>query len=53
MPFLLESRSCELGAKFVAGENWSNHIELDGNLITGQNLQSTISVAKELSKKLS
>ncbi|MED1205797.1 type 1 glutamine amidotransferase domain-containing protein [Heyndrickxia acidicola] len=52
MPFLLESRLRELGANFEAASNWSDHLEVDGNLITGQNPQSTISVAKAVTKQL-
>lgn len=52
MPFLLETRLRELGAKFVTASNWSDHVETDGKLITGQNPQSTISVAKEVIKQL-
>lgn len=52
MPFLLETRLRELGAKFVKAANWSNHVEIDGTLITGQNPQSTISVANEVIKQL-
>ncbi|WP_169784627.1 type 1 glutamine amidotransferase domain-containing protein [Campylobacter curvus] len=52
MPFLLESRLKENGANFVAKPNWSDHIEISGNLITGQNPQSTASVAKAIVEKL-
>lgn len=52
MPFLLETRMRELGAHFVAAENWSDHVQRDGQLITGQNPQSTVSVAKEVLKQL-
>ncbi|GEN54978.1 type 1 glutamine amidotransferase domain-containing protein [Halobacillus faecis] len=52
MPFLLESKLNELGATFVSGPNWSEHYEVDGNLITGQNPQSTEVVAKEVVKQL-
>ena len=52
MPFLLESRLKELGAHFIAQPNWSDHIEIDGKLITGQNPQSTKSVAEALIKNL-
>jgi putative intracellular protease/amidase len=45
MPFLLESRLCELGARFIAQPTWSEHIEVDGTLITGQNPQSSRSLA--------
>jgi len=46
MPFLLESRLRELGATFVGAPVWSDHIEQDGLLITGQNPQSSKSAAK-------
>lgn len=46
MPFLLESRLRELGAEFEAVENWRDHVVVDGNLITGQNPQSSGSAAK-------
>ncbi|MCU7885548.1 MAG: type 1 glutamine amidotransferase domain-containing protein [Candidatus Thiodiazotropha sp. (ex Lucinoma annulata)] len=45
MPFLLETRLRELGAKFVEKPNWSDHVQVDGNLITGQNPQSSKSTA--------
>lgn len=45
MPFLLESRLRELGANFVEQPNWTNHVQVDGNLITGQNPQSSKSTA--------
>ncbi|MCA0972434.1 type 1 glutamine amidotransferase domain-containing protein [Halobacillus litoralis] len=52
MPFLLESKLNELGAEVQSGENWATHYEVDGNLITGQNPQSTEVVAKEVAKQL-
>ena len=52
MPFLLETRMRELGADFVGAANWTDHLQADGRLITGQNPQSTISVAKEVIKHL-
>ncbi|MFG6150561.1 type 1 glutamine amidotransferase domain-containing protein [Halobacillus sp. B23F22_1] len=52
MPFLLESKLSELGATFHSGPNWSEHVEVDGHLITGQNPQSTLAVSKEFVKKL-
>lgn len=48
MPFYLETRLRLLGGNFVKEPNWSNHVEVDGNLVTGQNPQSTASVAKEV-----
>lgn len=53
LPFLLESKIRELGAIFVAAPNWSTHYEVDGNLITGQNPQSTVAVTNAVIDKLS
>lgn len=52
LPFLLESKIRDLGAIFVAAPNWSSHVEADGNLITGQNPQSTLAVARAVIEKL-
>lgn len=52
MPFLLETRLRDLGARFVVQENWSDHVEIDGRLITGQNPQSSESAARALLKVL-
>ena len=41
MPFLLESKLRELGAEFIGKPNFTEHVEQDGNLITGQNPQSS------------
>ena len=48
VPFLLETRLRELEANFVERPDWSDHIERDGNLITGQNPQSSHSAARML-----
>ncbi|QPC45656.1 type 1 glutamine amidotransferase domain-containing protein [Mangrovibacillus cuniculi] len=53
MPFLLETRLRELGANVVVKENWANHVQVDGKLVTGQNPQSTEAVAKEVVNLLS
>ena len=53
MPFLLESRLRELGADFAPALNWTDHVEIDGNLITGQNPQSSSSVAQAVIRALS
>lgn len=45
VPFLLESKLKELGADFVAAEDYTDHVEADENLVTGQNPQSSKSVA--------
>jgi putative intracellular protease/amidase len=52
LPFLLESKLRDLGAVFVAAPNWSTHFEVDGNLITGQNPQSTLAVTHAVIEKL-
>jgi len=45
MPFLLETRLREAGARFVAAPPWQDHVEIDGNLVTGQNPQSSLNAA--------
>jgi putative intracellular protease/amidase len=52
MPFLLETRLRELGANFVVQPKWSDHIECDGKLITGQNPQSSRSAARAIIEAL-
>jgi len=48
VPFRLESRLRELGARFESAANWQPHVVRDGWLITGQNPQSSERVASEL-----
>ncbi|MFP4616278.1 MAG: type 1 glutamine amidotransferase domain-containing protein [Thiohalospira sp.] len=52
MPFLLESRLREAGGKVVAADNWEDHVEVDGNLITGQNPQSSRHAAQRVMEAL-
>ncbi|MDP4095802.1 type 1 glutamine amidotransferase domain-containing protein [Paenibacillus sp. P96] len=52
LPFLLESKLRDLGAIFVAAPNWNTHYEVDGNLITGQNPQSTLAVTQAVIETL-
>ena len=52
VPFLLESKLIEHGAKHVAAANWSNHVIVDGRLITGQNPASAARVGEEIAKLL-
>lgn len=47
-PFLVEQRLRELGADVVVAEPWSDHHVVDGNLVSGQNPQSSASVANVL-----
>lgn len=46
VPFLLESKMKELGAVVQNKDPWSDNAVRDGNLVTGQNPQSSVSVAK-------
>jgi len=52
MPFLLESKLREQGANVVTGPNFSDHVEVDGTWITGQNPQSSASTAKAVIEAL-
>lgn len=46
MPFLLASKLREQGANVVLRPPWSDHVEVDGTWITGQNPQSSASLAR-------
>ena len=48
VPFLLETRLRELGATYSGADAWAVHTVRDGNLITGQNPQSSQAVADKL-----
>lgn len=48
VPFPLESKLKERGAIYVKGADWSSFAIEDGNLITGQNPQSSELVAEKL-----
>lgn len=52
VPFLLEDKLRELGADFVAAPPRADHVQRDGNLITGQNPQSSQSIAKAVVEAL-
>jgi len=52
VPFLLETKLREEGADFVVGDNWASHVEVDGNLVTGQNPASSAGVAQAIIKLL-
>lgn len=45
LPFLLEDAIKAKGAEYSSGADWSVHVLRDGNLITGQNPQSSARVA--------
>ncbi len=46
MPFLLATKLRQQGATVVEGADWADHVEIDRNWITGQNPQSSGSVAQ-------
>lgn len=52
VPFLLESRLRALGGQFVGTADWQPFVVRDGQLITGQNPQSSARVAGELLQAL-
>lgn len=52
MPFLLETRLRELGANIIVADNFTENVQVDGNLVTGQNPQSTVAVANAVIKTL-
>lgn len=52
MPFLLESRLRELGAKIDNAGKFESRVVTDGRLITGQNPQSSLAVAEAVAQAL-
>ena len=52
VPFLLETALVEHGAKHHEAPNWSENVQVDGRLITGQNPASAHKVGVELVKAL-
>lgn len=52
VPFLLESKMIERGAKFEKSGLWQNHVVVDQRVITGQNPQSAKSVGEAILKEL-
>ncbi len=48
MPFMLETELREKGANFERGDKWSDFSVADGNLVTGQNPQSSRSTAEKV-----
>jgi putative intracellular protease/amidase len=52
MPFLLESALRNQGGRFKTAALWSDHVERDGLLITGQNPASSASTARAVMEAL-
>merc|ERR1712232_766620 len=54
VPYLIEKRFREQGANYEKAENdWSSHICVDGNLVTGQNPASSTAAAQKVVELLS
>jgi len=53
IPFLIQEKFIELGANYEAGPNWTSKVCVDGNLITGQNPQSSEACAAAVISALS
>lgn len=52
IPFLLQDKLIERGAKHVYGKPWEENVVVDGRLITGQNPASAAKVAHRIIDKL-
>ena len=52
VPFLVEDMLKEQGAKYSKGDDWESYIEVDGNLISGQNPASSKASAQALLAQL-
>lgn len=53
VPFLTQSELENQGAKFISKDNFVEHVETDGQFITGQNPQSSVAIGEALRKALS
>lgn len=52
VPFLLEDMVNTNGGIYSKGEDWGSYVQIDGNIVTGQNPASSEVAAKELIKLL-
>jgi len=52
MPFLLETKLVERGAKFSKAANWQKHVVVSDRLVTGQNPASAEGVGEAIAKLL-
>ena len=48
VPFLTQTELENQGAKFIVKDNFVEHVETDGQFITGQNPQSSVEIGKTL-----
>ncbi len=52
VPFTIEDMLHAKGALYSKGEDWKTHVEVDGNLVTGQNPASSKAAAEEIMRLL-
>lgn len=52
VPFLLQDALSQRGAQFETAPMWSDHVVIDGRLITGQNPQSALTLGQKLLQNL-
>ena len=52
VPFLVEDELKRLGGLYAKGPDWTSFVQIDGNLITGQNPASSAPAASDLLKLL-
>jgi len=50
VPFLIEDMVQENGGTYSKGEDWGSYVEVDGNVVTGQNPASSEAAAQQLVK---
>jgi putative intracellular protease/amidase len=53
VPYMLETKLIELGGKYEKADLWNSKVCVDGNLVTGQNPQSSEALAKKVVEILS
>lgn len=53
VPFLVEDMLEQAGATYMKGEDWSPYVQVDGNLVTGQNPASSEAAAIAVIQQLS
>jgi putative intracellular protease/amidase len=53
VPFLVEDMLKQCGGNYSKGDDWSSYVLVDGNLVTGQNPESSVAAAQEFLKMLS
>jgi putative intracellular protease/amidase len=52
VPFLVEDMLKGNGGLYSKGNDWTSHVEVDGNLITGQNPASSTAAAEAMIRLL-